>query len=140
MSHVIDTSINSGILKFTFTDSDGDVFASFKMNPTDVRLLDRCKEISQWFSDVKESMANCSTAEELAKLNSDLEDKICDLLGYDARQSLFGFMSATTILPDGDIFAVKVMDKIVATVEPEIEKRKQAMQKAAAKYTAKYTK
>lgn len=140
MAKNINTNIQSGVLKFTFSDSDGDVIASFRMNPTDVRLAARCEELSDFFRAEGEKAGTAATVEDMVRYNAMLEEKICYLLGYDARQELFGFLSATTIFPDGDIFAVKIVDKVLEAIGPEIRKRKQAMQKASEKYTAKYKK
>ena len=60
------------------------------------------------------------------------------MLGYDARQSLFGFMSATTVLEDGEIFAKKILDKIEKAVVQELHKRKETLMAAVRKHTAKY--
>lgn len=138
MAKTINTQFDSGLRKFTFTDSDGDVIASFKLNPTDIKLAARCEEMADYFSKLSENAPEFSTVAEVAKYNNDIEDKICYMLGYDAKETLFGFLSATTILPDGSIFANKIMERIVETIEPEVKKRSQKMQQSVAKYTAKY--
>ncbi|MBO5837281.1 MAG: hypothetical protein J6Q92_05245 [Oscillospiraceae bacterium] len=134
------TNIGASLLKFTFTDEDGEVVASFRMNPADVKLAQRCQEISAYFRDIRDQIPETATLEDAVKFNDELEDKICYLLGYDAKQSLFGIISATSILGDGNLFAVRVVNKIVESVGPEIQKRKNAMQQAVEKHTAKYTK
>ena len=136
----VNTSIGSSLVKFTFTDADGEIVASFRMNPTDVKLAQRCQEISSYFESLGKNTPESATLEDAIKLNDELEDKICYLLGYDAKQSLFGLMSATSILEDGNMFAVVIIEKITESVDPEIRERKKAMSDVAAKYTAKYTK
>lgn len=140
MAKTINTSLSSALLKFTFTDADGDVFASFKLNPADIRLVSRCEELAKFFDQIKDDTSKINTSEEMIKYNDLVEEKFNYLLGYDARGSLFGMMSATTILPDGDIFATKVLDKIIDAVGPEIAKRRQNMQAAVRKHTEKYKK
>lgn len=140
MAKTIDANLGSSLLKFTFSDSDGDVVASFRMNPADVKLAARCMEVAKYFECKKGSYPQNATLEDVVKYNDEIEEKICYLLGYDARESLFGLMSATTILADGELFAVKVMNKITEAVKPELAKRNQKMQAAVAKHTAKYTK
>lgn len=135
----INTGIESSLLKFTFSDDEGEVIASFRMNPADVKLAQRCQEVSSFFEELKEKTPENSTLEDAVKLNNEVEDKICYLLGYDAKQSLFGQISATSVLGDGNMFVVLVMEKIVEAVAPEINRRKQAMSAAVEKYTAKYT-
>jgi hypothetical protein len=130
-------SIGSAFLKFTFTDEDGEVFSSFRLNPADIKLGQRCQELAAYFSSLSERIPQTATVEEAVKFNDEMEDKICYLLGYDAKQSLFGQISATSIMADGNMFAVHVMNQIVDAVGPEIEKRKNAIKKAE-QYTAKY--
>ena len=135
----INTSVGSSLLKFTFSDADGEVVASFRMNPADIKLAQRCQEVQEYFANLHNNTPESATLEDAVKLNDELESKICYLLGYDAKQSLFGLISATSIMGDGNLFAVTVMDKIVENVGLEIQKRKQSMAAAVAKHTAKYT-
>lgn len=135
----INTGIGSAFLTFTFTDDNDDVVSSFKINPADVKVAVRCEEAARFLDERKAAMRADVGLEEMAKFNDELEEKLCYVLGYDARAELFKApLTATTILPSGDLFAVLVMDKIVGAVKPEVEKRRASMEKAAAKYTEKY--
>ena len=138
MAQTVNENLGSSVLKFTFTDSDGDVVASFRLNPADVRLVGRIQEAAKFFAQAAKEAPEKATAEDILMFNNAVEDKICDVLGYDARQSLFGFMSATTVLEDGEIFAKKILDKIEKAVVQEIQKRKETLMAAVRKHTAKY--
>jgi hypothetical protein len=140
MATNIHTGIGAALLKFTFSDEDGEVVASFKINPADVKLAVRCEEVAAYFEEKKNAAPETASLQDLAKYTEDLENKICYLLGYDAKESLFGLLSATTILPSGELFAFLILDKVAGAIAPEVAKRRQKMQKAAAKYTDKYTK
>lgn len=131
---------NTGVVKFTFTDEDGEVFSSFKMNPTDVNLLKRAEEIADYFDNRKTNVPENASVEDLQKFNQEIEDKINYLLGYDASKDIFGEITATTISPDGDIFAFVVLDFIAEKLKPEMDKRRKSMEAAVNKYTAKYDK
>ena len=109
---MINTNIGTSLIKFTFSDEDGEVLASFRMNPADVKLAHRCQEVSAYFESMEQKVSETETLEDAVRFNDELEDKFCYLLGYDAKQSLFGILSATTIMGDGDLFAVKVMERI----------------------------
>lgn len=136
----INKSVSSSLMKFTFSDEDGEVVASFRMNPADIKLVQRCQEVSAFFENLRDKTPDNATLEEAAQFNDEMETKICYLLGYDAKQSLFGLLSATSIMGDGNLFVVHVMDQILKAVGPEIKKRQQAMAKAVSKHTAKYQK
>lgn len=135
---VINSNLGSALLKFTFSDADGEVLASFRMNPADVKLGQRCLEVAKYFEDLRDNTPDTTAIDDVAKFNDELEEKICYLLGYNARDTLFGLLSATTICEDGVMFVVKVMDKIGEAVTPELQKRKQSMAHAVRKYTDKY--
>lgn len=129
---------NTGLIKFTFTDENGEVFSSFRMNPTDVNLLARAEEVSDYFSQRKNEMPGNVSGADLKAINDEIEEKINYLLGYEASKDIFGVITATTVSPDGEIFAWVVMDFIAEKLKPEMEKRRQNMQKKVEKYTAKY--
>lgn len=136
----LNVNIGSSLLKFTFSDSDGEILAAFRMNPADIKLAQRCQELSGYFDGLKDKVLDNANLDDIVAINNEIEDKICYMLGYDAKQSLFGMISATSVLADGNMFVVHVLDKINEVVEPEIEKRKRSAEKAMAKHTAKYAK
>lgn len=121
---------------FTFS-SNGEVIASFRMNPSDIRVAERAREISAYFKDNSEKYAELSGAEFLAQYDRELTEKINYLLGYDASETLFGNVSATTILPDGKMFATVIMETISKHIGEAMKSRFEKF-KAVAKYTAKY--
>lgn len=129
---------DTGRIKFTFTDVDGRVFASFYMNPTDVGVLERAEEISEFFNELKKTAPDVTSGATLSAYNKMIEEKINYLLGYDASSEIFGEVTATTISPDGEIFAHVVLDTISESLGPEIKRRREKMVKRVAEYTAKY--
>ena len=136
----ISKKINTGIIKCTFTDEEGDIVAYFTINPTDVNLLKRIEEVSGYFESRKNNAPILASVEDLVEYNKELEKKIDYLLGYNASESIFNNITATTINPDGEIFAILVFEFINEKVRPEMQKRKQNMIAAADKYTEKYKK
>lgn len=140
MSSIINTGLDSGLLKFTFTDSDGEVLASFRLNPTDVRLVKRCEEAGKAIDELMKTIPENAGLDEVTRCNEEIEKIFSNVLGYDVSESLFGIISATTILGNGDIFAFRVLERIGEALEPEMKKRRMKMQKAAHKYTKKYHK
>lgn len=132
----INANVAVGRMNFTFTDEDGEVFSSFRLNPADINVANRCMEVSEQFRQREDR--KITTVAEAAAYNSELEEKISYILGYDAKDSVFGEVSATTVLPSGELFAMVVLEAIAKAVEPEIQKRKQKMSEAVSKYTKKY--
>ncbi len=141
MSKTINTKIDDGILMFTFTNNQNEIFASFRLNPTDVNIAARAEEVSAFFEKTEETVKNVTSAKEAAKLNELIQDKINYLLGYEASKDLFREpITATTVFGNGQMFANIVLDKVADAIAPEIEKRKKKMQAEVDKYTEKYTK
>ena len=137
MAKVINTKIDDGILVFTFTNNEDEVFSSFKLNPTDINVAARAEELEECFEQFKASVQKVTSGKEMAELNKQIEDKINYLLGYEASKDLFKEpITATTVFGNGQVFAYIVLDKIAEA----IAKRKKKMQAAVNKYTEKYTK
>ena len=141
MSKTINTKIDDGILTFTFTNNQDEIFASFRLNPTDVNVAARAEEVSEFFENLEDSVKDVKSTKEAAKLNELIQDKINYLLGYEASKDLFKEpITATTVFENGQMFANIALDKVADAIAPEIEKRKKKMQAAVNKYTEKYTK
>ena len=136
MSKTINTKIDDGILTFTFTNNQNEIFASFRLNPTDVNIAARAEEVSAFFEKMEETVKNVASAKEATKLNELIQDKINYLLGYEASKDLFREpITATTVFENGQMFANIVLDKVADAIAPEIEKRIKKMQAEVDKYT-----
>ena len=133
----VNHNIGSSLLNFKFTDGD-DVIASFRMNPMDVKLAKRCEEAADFFTEVEKKLPENATLDDAIGYNDEIESKICYLLGYDAKQSLFGLISATSIMEDGRMFCIHVMEHINQAVAKVLSERKAKMKKAAERHTASY--
>ena len=137
MAKTINANIDDGFLIFTFTNKQGEVFSSFKINPTDINVAARAEEIEPFFEQMQDSIQKVTSSKEMADLNKQIEDKMNYLLGYEASMDLFKEpITATTVFPNGQVFVYIVLDKI----SEAIEKRKKKMQATVDKYTEKYTK
>ena len=139
MSKIINTNLDDGLLTFTFTNHEGEIFSSFRMNPADIKLAHRCEEVVKYFDERKDQVEGRVTVAEAAKYNDELEAQLNYLLGYDASATLFKApITATTILPNGDIFAYVVLETIGKAIRPELAKRKKKLQEGIEKYAGKY--
>lgn len=49
MAQTFNENLGTSIQKFTFTDDDGVVVASFRLNPADVRLVNRIRDAAEFF-------------------------------------------------------------------------------------------
>ena len=127
----VKTDEKTGIMLFSLEDEAGTALAKFRVNPTDIRLASRMEKAA-------ESIAAMREPKEINQYDKELEDQVCLVLGEDARKILFAVMSATTVMPSGELFAVEVIETIHDSVIPELKKRRKKMAEAVEKYTAKY--
>ena len=130
--------IDANIQTYTFSDESGEVVASFRLNPADIRIPGRVFEAAEHFRNMAQKIPEKVTIEDYVRLNNEWEEKICYVLGYDAKESLFGFMSATTKLSNGQSFGNVVMEKISEAVAEEYRKRLESLMAAVRKHTEKY--
>lgn len=138
MSKENNTQLKDLFVRRSFTDDDGEVVASYRINPADVGLARRCDEISEFFENLGKNAPSKPTYADLCRLNDEIEDKICYLLGYDAKKQLFGFISAVSIMPDGHLFAVMVIEDILQAISPQVKQRAASMKRAIEKHTKRY--
>ena len=59
MAKTINTNIDDGFLLFTFTNKQGEVFSSFKLNPTDINVAARAEELETFFEQAQEVQNGC---------------------------------------------------------------------------------
>lgn len=137
MAWTIKTDSITGIMKFRLTDDDGDAVASFRLNPADARMLTRLEKACAEAQEMGENAPQMATGADVAAYTYNMENLICNALGV-KHDAVFSEIPGTTILPDGDLYAVHVLGTVADVMAPEIAKRKASMQNAAAKYTAKY--
>lgn len=138
MGKTFNTEFDDGRVTFTFTNKEGEIVAYFRMNPTDVNLIQRCEEVGNFFTEASDKMKDLHTAADVIELNKGIEDKFDFMLGYEAHSTLFNNLTATTILPNGEIFAVMVLERIREGIEPEIANRRKKMEHVMDKYTGQY--
>lgn len=135
----VKTSPITGFMHFALED-EGEAVAKFHINPGDIRLVARCQAVSEYLTDIHNRIPENATHEDVLQFNNDLETKFSELLGYDTKETLFGSIPATAIMPDGSMFALKIMDAVIEHVLPELQKRRSAQSSAVKKYTDRYAK
>jgi hypothetical protein len=132
-----DIKINSGVQTYRFFDEEDNLITSFSINPADISLLTRCEETQEFFENNK--LEDAKTAKEMLEVNNAIEKQIDYLLGVET--TIFRKpLTATTVMPDGRIFAELILDTVLEHIKPELEKRAKAKKERLDKYVAKYNK
>lgn len=138
MSKINDVTYNSGFQVFNFRDEEGELLTSFKINPSDIGLMAKCEEVSVFFEKEKAYLENASTPQQMLEVNNAIQQKIDYLLGTENNTVFVKPLTATTIMPDGRLFAELLMETVLNAVEPEIKKRAESQKNRLDKYTSKY--
>ena len=137
MGWIVKNDSVTGMIKFALEDSDGDTVSTFRINPVDVNLVSRLEEISKYFAKQAENAPEAVNVEDLVAYNDALEEKITYLIG--GRSAVFDQLTAVTVMPNGNLFAVEVLEQIYDAVEPIVKDRKQKMEAAVHRHAAKYS-
>lgn len=138
MANINDISYNSGFQTFNFRDEDGELITSFKINPSDIGLMARCEEVQEFFVSEKDFLEKADTPQKMLEVNNKIEQKIDYLLNTENDSVFKKPLTATTVMPDGTLFAELLINTVLDVVKPEIAKRAKAKKDRLAKYTAKY--
>lgn len=138
MGKVNNITYDSGFLSFRFSDENGDELTFFKINPSDVGLMARCEEIAAFFEEERGKLEEVTTPSDIVALNELFEQKINYLLDFENDTVFKKPLTATTIMPDGRIFAELLLSTVLDAVRPEIEKRAKAKNERLDKYVSKY--
>ena len=75
MAKTINTNIDDGFLLFTFTNKQGEVFSSFKLNPTDINIAARAEELETFFEQLRNLLKMFLPAKRWRRLISRLRTK-----------------------------------------------------------------
>ena len=138
MAWNVKTDSVTGVMKFQLMDDDGDPVASFRLNPTDINLANRFVAAGEFFGNLAKNAPDSANLEEVQRYNDALEQELAKLIGGDCLESMFGVIPAISIMPSGNLFALELFEKMSEHIAPEINKRRQKMQDAVGKHTAKY--
>lgn len=123
--------IETGVKNIRFEDENGEEFAHFKLNPTDIALAGRAQEVSQFLEEIGDK--NPEDIQGIIDMNNTLEEKISYVIGCD-RKDIFGVFPAITIFPSGQMYAMIVMETVTDTMKPALEERRKKMDEVAEKY------
>lgn len=134
------TVIKSGLIKRELIDEDGDVVASYKLDPTDVKLAMRLEECSEFFEKFGKNLPKNSGLKELFEFNRQIEEKIDYILGKDASKSIFSEYSAVSFDDNGTMFIEKVYECLKKDLEGVLNSRAKAMSRRAEKLAKPYRK
>lgn len=138
MEKKINTYVVTNDITFTFTNEREEVFSEIRLNVMDPGLVLRIEAaVAHFRSAAKKPI---TSQEEWQAFNDDLEEQICNIVGYDARKSAFGKVSAAAILPSGERFGALVLRTISKHGAAEINKRRKRMAEIAHRYTGRYVK
>lgn len=135
MEKKLEVNVGAVLTPIEIKDADGTTLGTAKINLFDIRLVARIREIAEFFRTYKIDGTDPAA---VAKLDEILLEKFCFMLGYDCRDSLFRVLSPTTILPNGEMFAMEIVSEITKRFTDDVKERAAARAQLIAQYTKKH--
>lgn len=131
--------INTGAKKYTIKDEHGRLMGELFWNPTDSGIISRYSEVLEYFNsiDLKDDE---DTEEFIKNTDSEIIDKVSYLLNEDTGNSLFKRVTPLTMLANGNVYVLEVINKIGMLIEKESKIRVGRAKPKINKYTKKYHK
>lgn len=120
------------------TNTRGESLGGFYFNPADSEIATRCDEIAEFFGGL-DAPAEMNGAY-LHELNNTIKEKFDYLLGQGAGDTLFKKCAPVTLMPDGDLYANKILEIVFDYITKETNARIKKFEKNVSKYTNKYHK
>lgn len=128
--------IDDGVKDYVFKNNKGDIFAEFSFNPADTGIVERYKEIIDFFKEYNYDIEG-DTFDFIEKFNAEIKEKFAYMLGANA-DGLFMKYTAMSIMGNGDFYAEVILDQVGQIIEKEMgvkfAEKKARIQKATAKY------
>lgn len=137
MAENITMNVGEVLTTIIVKDSGGITVGAMRVNLFDVRLVSRLQEIAEFLRGFRPAG---NGIERMMAMDVALEDKFCYLLGYDCRAELFGVLSPTSILPDGEMYTIRILQTIEENFADKIKERAEARAAVLDKYLQRYKK
>lgn len=131
--------IKTGTKKYVIKDEHHRFMGTFFWNPTDTGILSRYEEVIQVF-DSLEPKEEQDTATFVKEADKTLIDKMSYLLNEDTSTSLFSKVTPLTMLANGDVYVLEVLNVISRLIEKEAGNRVKRADRKVNKYTRQYHK
>lgn len=130
----------TGAKSYQIVDPEGNELGVFRFTPTDAGIIQRYKEVADYFAGIGDRIKEEDLEETLPSLEKEAGEKIDLLFGAPVSESFFKITSPFTVLEDGQTFAEQIVTVIGDLMKKEIAKREDAVKERQRKYTAKYEK
>lgn len=131
--------IDDGLKRFTFTNTNNEVFAEFFFNPSDTSIIERYETTVDAINQVElKGDSNEDIEEYLKTLSNTFKEQLDYLLNRDNSDSLFRVYSPITVFANGDLFGEVIVHQIRKLIEQNMDVRLNKKIKKIEKYTKKY--
>ena len=132
--------IDDGYKTYDIKNKQGKLLCQFSFSPFDGGVVCRYKEVSKNLNNMALNLENqkLSNEEKYEKAEKYIKEQYNYLFNADVAGSFFTVLSPLTVLPDGKIFAEKVMEVIANVVNQETGIVLDKVKIRVGKYTNKY--
>lgn len=134
-----DIVIDDGRKTYNIKNQEGVILGSFSLNPTDVRIKERYKEVSEFLDNIENYIDKTWDEDTIEnELEKILADKIDYLFDSKCSQEFFKITSPWSVMANGDFFVSNVIEAIGKVLKVDITARNKRLESKIQKYTKKY--
>lgn len=134
-------TVATGAKTYEIADTEGNVLGYFRFVPTDMGILDRYKEVENYFDNIAKSIDDQEDMDSaFPELVAGVKEKIDYLFHAPVSDSFFAITNPFTLLDDGQMFAEHIINVVGEVIEREMKTRSELQKKKIEKYTSKYKK
>ena len=117
-------------------DDKGEIIGQFRFNPTDLDIVKRYEKVVEKISAI--TLPEEPDEKDILAVSDEIKDSFDYLLNYKVSDGIFAKCNPLTPIANGDFYFENVMDGIANLIEKtmnqRIEKKREKIQKATAKY------
>lgn len=117
-------------------DDKGEIIGQFRFNPTDLDIVKRYEKVVEKISAI--TLPEEPDEKDILAVSDEIKDSFDYLLNYKVSDGIFAKCNPLTPITNGDFYFENVMDGIANLIEKtmnqRIEKKREKIQKATAKY------
>lgn len=130
--------INDGSKVYEIVNERGEHVCDLKLNPSDTGIIARLDSVINALNGFKPSSEENN--ETIIEMDGILVDKVSELFNCDASETLFKNCKPLSMLDNGNLYIVEVLEAITPVIEKVTKARAAKVQKRMDKYTAQYNK
>lgn len=133
--------VDDGLKTYDIVNQNDELLGQLTFNPLDTNIVERHKEVMRQLQKLKTEFRKtkkATLADDLARIDKIVYEKIDYLLNAEVAGTLFSIMGPFSLLSNGQFFVENVMAAIGQIINEESKKKSKTVEGKIRKYTEKY--